>query len=250
MRITRIHTTQPLQDNSTIVLEPDASRHLARVLRAAAGDAVILFDGSGGEYPATITAIDKHSVTVVTGSHLPREAESPLSIHLGIAVSRGERMDWVMQKATELGVTAVTPLVTERTGVKLNQERAEKKIHHWQQIAISACEQCGRNRPPVVHPMIALENWLATTDTQARFVLHHRAETIAVGSAPDSVALLIGPEGGLSDREITLAEKAGYVSLLLGPRILRTESAPLAAIAILQGWWGDMRPAGVTQDQL
>lgn len=248
MRITRIHTRQRLQDNSVIVLEPDASRHLARVLRHDVGDAVTLFDGHGGEYPGTIAAIDKHTVSVMTGSHLPREAESNLSIHLGIAVSRSERMDWVVQKATELGVTALTPLVTERTGVKLSGERTEKKLHHWQQIAISACEQCGRNRPPIVHAMIALENWLGTTPADAKFVLHHRAEPVATGTAPQSIALLIGPEGGLSEREIALAEQAGYVSLLLGPRILRTETAPLAAIAILQGWWGDMRPIDSAQE--
>jgi 16S rRNA (uracil1498-N3)-methyltransferase len=248
MRITRIHTLQRLQANTSIVLEPDASRHLARVLRVGVGDAVTLFDGSGGEYPATITAIDKHTVSVLTGSHLPREAESNLAIHLGIAVSRGERMDWVVQKATELGVASLTPLLTERTGVKLSGERAAKKIQHWQQVAISACEQCGRNRPPHVQPTLALEHWLATTVAEAKFVLHHRADPIATGTAPASVALLIGPEGGLSEREIALAEQAGFVSLLLGPRIMRTETAPLAAIAILQGWWGDMRPTGAGQD--
>lgn len=242
MRITRIHTLQRLQSNSVIVLEPDASRHLARVLRLVVRDAVTLFDGHGGEYPGTITAIDKHTVSILTGSHLPKECESNLPIHLGIALSRGERMDWVVQKATELGVASVTPLFTERTGVKLAGERAAKKIHHWQQIAISACEQCGRNRPPIVHPIHALEQWLATTDAERKFVLHHRADTIAAATAPTSVALLIGPEGGLSEREIALAEQAGYSSLLLGPRIMRTETAPLAAIAILQGWWGDMRP--------
>lgn len=242
MRITRIHTTQRLHSNTVVALEPEPSHHLSRVLRLCAGDAVTLFDGHGGEYPCEITAIDKKHVSVMTGAHLPRDNESPLHIHLGIAVSRGERMDWIVQKSTELGVAALTPLLTEHTGVRLADERAEKKIQHWRQIAISACEQCDRNRLPEIHALQTLEQWLAATATAERkFVLHHRADAIDVtGDPPASVALLIGPEGGLSASEITLAEQAGYVSLQLGPRVLRTETAPLAAIAILQGWWGDL----------
>jgi 16S rRNA (uracil1498-N3)-methyltransferase len=151
-------------------------------------------------------------------------------------------MDWVVQKATELGVCALTPLFTERTEVKLAGERAIKKNYHWQQVAISACEQCGRNRLPVIHPVQNLHNWLATSNAQRKFVLHHRAGSIGGASeSPTSVALLVGPEGGLSDDEIEAAERAGYQSLRLGPRVLRTETAPLAAIAILQAHWGDMR---------
>jgi len=246
MRVTRIHTSQRLQSNSLVELEPDASRHLARVLRLGVGDNVTLFDGRGGEYPGEITAVDRHTVSVLTGAQLLRESESHLQIHLGIALSRGERMDWVVQKSTELGVTSVAPLFTERTGVKLPGERAEKKIHHWQQVAISACEQCGRNRPPIVHAPQPLEQWLQATVADRKFVLHHRADAITAGEPPGSVALLIGPEGGLSEREIEAAEQAGYASLLLGPRVMRTETAPLAAIAILQGWWGDMQPAGIS----
>jgi 16S rRNA (uracil1498-N3)-methyltransferase len=243
MRITRIYTTERLSSNATVALEPEPSRHLARVLRLGVGDALTLFDGRGGEYPSKIAAVSKKHVEVSTGEHLQCESESPLAIHLGIAVSRGERMDWVVQKATELGVTAVTPLLTEHTGVKLAGERATKKIQHWQQIAISACEQCGRNRPPVIHDLQWQDRWLAATVAQRKFVLHHRAETVDVSSgAPDSVALFVGPEGGLSESEILAAEQAGYVALKLGPRVLRTETAPLAAIAILQAYWGDMMP--------
>jgi 16S rRNA (uracil1498-N3)-methyltransferase len=242
MRTTRIHTAQRLRSNTLVVLEPEPSHHLARVLRLSVGDSVTVFDGLGGEYPARITAIDKKHVSVLAGTHVPRDNESPLAIHLGIAVSRGERMDWVVQKSTELGVYAVTPLSTEHTGVRLAGERAQKKIQHWRQIAISACEQCDRNRPPEVHTLQTLEQWLAATSTAERkFVLHHRADAIDVaGEPPASAALLIGPEGGLSASEIALAETAGFVSLRLGPRVLRTETAPLAAIALLQGWWGDL----------
>lgn len=242
MRTTRIHTTQRLSSNTIVTLEPDPSHHLMRVLRLSVGDAVTLFDGHGGEYPGEITAIDKKHVSVLTGTRVPRDNESPLAIHLGIAVSRGERMDWIIQKSTELGVAALTPLLTEHTGVRLAGEREHKKIQHWRQIAISACEQCGRNRAPAIHALQTLEPWLAATATAERkFVLHHRADAIDVtGEPPASVALLIGPEGGLSASEISQAELAGYVSLRLGPRVLRTETAPLTAIAILQGWWGDL----------
>ena len=243
MRITRIYSTQQLSSHTTVALEPGPSRHLARVLRLAVGDLLTLFDGNGGEYPGEITAIDKKAVQVRTGEHRDTESESPLAIHLGIGVSRGERMDWLIQKSTELGVTALTPLLTEHTGVKLSGERAVKKIQHWQQVAISACEQCGRNQPPVIHPLQSAENWLDIAEAEQKFVLHHRAQTIDVASCnPRSIALFVGPEGGLSESEIAAAERSGYTALRLGPRVLRTETAPLAAIAILQAWWGDMMP--------
>ena len=243
MRLPRIHTDQALQAGARVELEPGQAHYIARVLRMRAGDALILFNGAGGQYPATLEAVGKHAVVATTGKFDPAERESPLALHLGIAVSRGDRMDWVVQKATELGVTALTPLLTEHTGVKLSGERAGKKIQHWQQIAISACEQCGRNRPPVVHALQAQSQWLASTSAEQKFVLHHRATAHAhAGLAPTSIALLVGPEGGLSEAEISAAEQAGFAALRLGPRVLRTETAPLAAIAILQSHWGDMPP--------
>jgi len=242
MRIPRIHTGQPLQAGASFDLEPGPSQHIARVLRMRAGDALILFDGLGGEYPATISAVDKKTVTVSTGENLAREAESPLVIHLGIAVSRGERMDLVVQKATELGAAAITPLFTQRTEVRLKGEREEKKLAHWRQVAVSACEQCGRNRVPRIHPLQPLEGWLSACDAALKLVLHHRADEMPVGEQPPaSIALLIGPEGGLAEAEIAAAEAAGFLSLALGPRVLRTETAPLAALAVLQARWGDMR---------
>jgi 16S rRNA (uracil1498-N3)-methyltransferase len=243
MRITRIYTAQQLHSGRLVELEAEASHHLIRVLRLGVGDRVTLFDGRGGEYPGEISAIGKKQVHVTTGLHLPEERESPLHIHLGIAVSRGERMDWVVQKSTELGVSAITPLSSEHSGVRLTGDRADKKILHWQHIATSACEQCGRNRPPVVHPLQALEHWLASTAAEQRFVLHPGAEPFdGARTPPASVTLLVGPEGGLSEHEVETARRAGYTALRLGPRVLRTETAPLAAIAILQSYWGDMRP--------
>lgn len=241
MRIPRIYTGQALQAESTFELESGPSQHIARALRMQVGDALVLFDGRGGEYPATITSLSKKHVSVSIGPYREQDVESPLSIHLGIAVSRGERMDWVVQKATELGVTEITPLFSERTEVKLKGERADKKLRHWQQIAISACEQCGRNRVPPIQPLGGLDQWLGSVQAQRKFVLHHRSDPQAdAGEAPTSIALLVGPEGGLSAEEIGAAESAGFLPLRLGPRVMRTETAPLAALAILQARWGDM----------
>ena len=241
MRRPRIYTEQPLRARDSIRLEPGPSRHVARVLRKRAGDELILFNGGGGQYPATISAVDKSSVVVTTGDFDDIEVESKLQLYLGIALSRGERMDWIVQKATELGVRSIAPLLSERTEVRLRGERQDKKLRHWQQIAISACEQCGRNQLPDIEPLQSLEQWLRQVRADARLVLHHRAGPGDPGTAtPASVALLVGPEGGLSSAEIEAAERAGFSALQLGPRVLRTETAPLAAIAILQARWGDM----------
>ena len=245
MRLPRIHIDQALQAGARVELEPGQAHYIARVLRMRAGDALILFNGAGGQYPATLEAVGKHAVVVTTGEFEPVERESPLALHLGIAVSRGDRMDWVVQKATELGVHAITPLLSERTEVKLKGEREAKKLRHWQQVAISACEQCGRNRLPVVHPLQPLQDWCQRVEADARLVLDPEADSSDPGAAaPASIALLVGPEGGFSAAEIAAAATAGFHSLQLGPRVLRTETAPLAAIALLQARWGDMRPAG------
>ena len=246
MRIPRIYTGQALQPNSIVELEPGPSQHLSRVLRMKVGDGLILFDGRGGQYPATISAIDRKLVAASTGDSDPVERESGLDLQLGIAISRGDRMDQVVQKATELGVRTIAPLLTERTEVRLGSERGDKKLRHWQQVATSACEQCGRNRLPQILAPQSLEQWLQTVRADVRLVLHHTAGNTDPGSAsPATVALLVGPEGGLGPQEIDAAERAGFRSLQLGPRILRTETAPLAAIAILQARWGDMGTAGL-----
>ena len=243
MRIPRIYTEQVLASDSRLELEPGPSAHIARAMRMRAGDSLTLFDGRSGEYAARINTVGKKTVLVDIGTHRDREAESPLAIHLGIAISRGDRMDWLIQKATELGVKSLSPLLSERTEVKLKGERADKKRHHWQQITIAACEQCGRNRLPQIAPLQSLPQWLATTRADYKYVLHHRALAEATQQQPpDGIALLIGPEGGLSETEIERAEHCGYQSLSLGPRVLRTETAPLAAVAILQARWGDMSP--------
>ena len=243
MRIPRIYTAQPLTPGTSMPLDAGPSQHIARALRMQAGDALVLFDGTGGDFQAELLQVGKKEVVVRLGERREQRTESPLAIHLGIAVSRGDRMDWVVQKATELGVTNLSPLFTERTEVKLTGERADKKLRHWRQIAVSACEQCGRDRLPVISSLSSLEQWLDTTCAEQKLVLHHRAAVgDAAALAPHSVALLVGPEGGLSEAEIATAERAGYRAMSLGPRVLRTETAPLAALAILQSRWGDMGP--------
>ncbi|MEM1112607.1 MAG: 16S rRNA (uracil(1498)-N(3))-methyltransferase [Pseudomonadota bacterium] len=240
MRVPRVYTELDLVVDAQVELESGPSQHLARALRMGPGDSLTLFNGSGGEYAASITAVSKQTVTVRVDAFRSKEVESSLGIELGIAVSRGERMDWIIQKSTELGVASIAPLFTERTEVKLKGERASKKLSHWQQIAVSACEQCGRNRVPTVADFSPLGDWLSATSAERKFVLHHRSEPQAPGDTPGSVALLIGPEGGLSPGEIEAALAAGFEALRLGPRVLRTETAPLAALSILQARWGDM----------
>jgi 16S rRNA (uracil1498-N3)-methyltransferase len=242
MRTPRIYTDQALGPGLELDLGPGPSSHISRVLRMGAGQALSLFNGAGGEYAATILGADKRSVRVRLGEHLPRELESPLAVELGIGISRGDRMDWVLQKATELGVQRVVPLFTERTEVKLKGERADKKQQHWHQVITSACEQCGRNRLPALSAPATLPEWLASCEAERKFVLHHRASAARDGAAPGRVALAVGPEGGLSAAEITACQGAGFEALTLGPRVLRTETAPLAALAILQARWGDMSP--------
>ncbi|WP_439133107.1 16S rRNA (uracil(1498)-N(3))-methyltransferase [Pseudomaricurvus sp.] len=241
MRIPRIYTEQPLQVDSDIELDDNASRHVGKVLRMQAGRELVLFNGQGGEYTATISDVGKKKVRVSIASFDDVERESPLPIHLGIGISRGERMDWVLQKVTELGAARITPLFTERTEVKLTGPRLEKKQQHWQQILISACEQCQRNTLPQLQTAQRFEDWLPSVTEASRFVLHHRTDTsLAKSDKPTSVALLIGPEGGLSAAEIQRAQQQEFLPLALGPRVFRTETAPIAAISVLQYLWGDL----------
>ena len=243
MRAPRIYTGQKLHPNASFELESGPAAHVARALRMRPGDTIRLFNGEGGEYTGSILAVGKKTVQVTLSDHLALEVESPLPLELGIAISRGDRMDLIIQKATELGVTRIAPLTTERTEVRLKGDRVLKKQRHWQQIIISACEQCGRNRLPELHAPTGIDDWLGSVAADRKFVLHHRAGSAEnSGQSPASVAILVGPEGGLTGGEIEAASRFGFASLTLGPRVLRTETAPLAAIAILQAKWGDMAP--------
>ncbi|WP_049631411.1 16S rRNA (uracil(1498)-N(3))-methyltransferase [Cellvibrio sp. pealriver] len=240
MRIPRIYTEQNLLSGEQIALEESASHHLSKVLRMQAGRELILFNGAGGEFAATIHEVSKKHVIVSVQEHSIDNRESPLELELAIGISRGERFEWVLQKATELGVTKITPLITERTEVKIGGDRQEKLHDRWQQILISACEQCQRNLLPVLHSPVQISDWLPQVKSDLRFVLHHRdSKTLPAEQKPESVTLLIGPEGGLSEREITHALEQDFNALTLGPRVLRTETAPVAAISLVQYLWGD-----------
>lgn len=242
MRIPRVYSPQTMAIGDRIELEAGAARHLTSALRMNSGQLVTLFNGTGGEYTAELVEAKKGKATVTINSFNQVDRESSLSIHLAIGISRGERMDWIVQKATELGVSEITPLFTERCEVKLSGDRLDKKVGHWQQVAISACEQSQRNRIPSVNTPIKLEQWQQDCEASLKLVLHHRTEkSLGDMLAPSAeIALLIGPEGGLSEREIEQAISLDFSSLALGPRVLRTETAPLAAISILQSLWGDM----------
>jgi 16S rRNA (uracil1498-N3)-methyltransferase len=242
MRRPRFHTAETLSPAARVTLESGPSQHIARTLRMRVGDALTLFSGDGLDYPGEITKIDRGAVTVQLAQPEPVDVESSLAIELGIGMSRGDRMDWVIQKATELGVTRIVPLDTEHSNLRLSADRQAKKQGHWQRIAISACEQCGRSRVPEIGSPMPLPDWISGVDAELRLLLDQRGDRgLLERPGPDSIALLIGPEGGFSEAERTLAADQGFLALALGPRVLRTETAPLAAIAILQSRWGDMR---------
>jgi len=242
MRTIRVFTHQSLRIGAETTLDETASRHLITVLRLKLGDEITLFNGEGGEYQATFVNCKPKKSTVMVSSFEDIDRESPLNIHLGIGLSRGDRMDWVIQKATEAGVTEITPLYTERTEVKLKGERVEKKLRHWQQISISACEQSYRTRIPTINLPTSIGSWCRDIKAEKKIVLHHRSQQTIHELNNDSVtsvALLIGPEGGLTEQEIKQAEGIQFSALTLGPRVLRTETAPVIAIGILQSLWGD-----------
>lgn len=237
----RIYTPQTLAAGIEIQLEPQASHHLSKVLRIAVGEEFKIFNGDGHEWQAKVKTISKKSVVLELLYSEPDNRESPLHSHLAICVSKGDRMDFVMQKATELGVTEITPLLSQRTEVKLNSERWQKKQLHWQQICISACEQSGRNYLPVLNPIQQLDNWLGTENsTELKLLLHPHQASTGLAESAHSVTLLIGPEGGFSEEEIHNAIRYGFQPWQLGHRILRTETAPLVALSILQFRYGDL----------
>jgi 16S rRNA (uracil1498-N3)-methyltransferase len=243
--LTRIYFPGEIPIHGACALAADQAHHVTRVLRLGAGDSVTLFDGNGSEYAAVIARAAPGGVTVNVGERVRVDRESPLQIALAQAISSGERMDYTIQKAVELGVVRVQPLTTERCVVRLDGARAQKRVAHWQAVAIAACEQCGRNRVPHVAPVMTLREWLARdarTDAEDLHVLlYAQAETTlhALPKPSVGVAMLAGPEGGLAPEEQNDARRAGYVPVKLGPRVLRTETAAVAAIAALQTLWGD-----------
>jgi 16S rRNA (uracil1498-N3)-methyltransferase len=243
MRLTRIHVPGPLDAGGEITLPPQAGEHLTRVLRLAVGAPFIMFDGRGGEYEGEISSTGKQ-VRARVLRHDPVERESPLDLTLLQGVARGERMDLIVQKATELGVARIVPVLTERAVVKLDPKQRDRKREHWQSIVVSACEQCGRNRVPAVHEAVSFGDAVNLCPEGATRCLLAADATISLTQAAAHAAgaklvLLIGPEGGLADSEEKHAQANGFISCRLGPRIMRTETAGLAALAALQAVAGD-----------
>ncbi len=245
MAAPRFFSPVPLaRDSAGTVVELDESpaHHATRVLRLAAGDALTLFDGTGGEFEALLERVDKRGAAVRVLRFLPVERESPLALTLAQAIAANDAMDAAIRKATELGATAIQPLVTARSSPLPSGERAERRLAHWRHVAIAACEQCGRNRIPDVAPPQSLTDWLRGWSGGGIVLVpgaRQSAATIARHAGP--LALLIGPEGGFDAREVAAAQAKGFEALALGPRVLRTDTATAAGLALVQALRGDLR---------
>jgi len=242
-RAPRFYFPDRLAPGAIVTLPDQAAHHVMRVLRMAPDQRVRLFDGHGGEWAGTIRSISKAGVSVHVTAHTAREAEARLRVVLAQGISSRERMDLTVQKAVELGVAEIVPLATRRSVVKLREDRASRRVDHWQHLAIAACEQCGRNRVPVLHPVTDFADWLGGLDrdgSEARVMLSPAAQSgLRDMPAPTTVLLLVGPEGGLDPEEQDTAATCGFRAIRLGPRILRTETAALAAVAAMHALWGD-----------
>jgi 16S rRNA (uracil1498-N3)-methyltransferase len=242
VRLTRVFVATPLVAGTAVALTGDAANHVTRVLRLRAGDALTLFDGRGGEYAARIAQMQRGGVRVDVGEHRAIERESPLELTLLQSIARGERMDVIVQKATELGVTRIVTLETERSVVRLEAKQAERKAAHWRAVAIAACEQCGRNRVPGLEGPLDYAVALRR-EAELKLLLDPAASQPMSQPGADvrSIALLVGPEGGFTDTESELAHRAGFEARHMGPRVLRTETAAITALAALQATAGDLR---------
>ncbi|MGH8182819.1 MAG: 16S rRNA (uracil(1498)-N(3))-methyltransferase [Rhodanobacteraceae bacterium] len=244
MRDIRLFADVPLQTGLDLPLPASAAQHALRVLRLKPGDPVTLFNGDGHQYPARLLTADPRAARVRIETVESPLRESPLRLTLLQSLARGEKMDWIVQKATELGAAAIVPLVSERSEVRLDAARSEKRLGHWRAIAVAACEQCGRNEVPAIGAPIAPAAWLrsaAAAEPGARWMLQPGGATRLRAFAPHatSMTLAVGPEGGFGDGDIRSLRQAGFHALTLGPRILRTETAGIAAIAGLQALYGD-----------
>jgi 16S rRNA (uracil1498-N3)-methyltransferase len=245
MALTRIFVDKALAPGADIQLDRDQAHYVGRVLRLRAGDTLNVFNGNDGEFNTSVQSLAKDSALLRIDSPVDVTTESPLKVHLVQGISRGERMDFVIQKATELGVKRITPVFTEYGVVKLDESRAGKRRDHWQSVAISACEQSGRVRPPLIDAPMDLNAWFGagTKETDTDLILRPGATTplASISTPVTKICLLIGPEGGFSDKEYDDAQAAGFKTVSLGPRVLRTETAALAAISVAQSSWGDLQ---------
>ena len=242
MAIPRIHCDMTLGPGAQFALAADAAQHVSRALRLKAGDSIVIFDGRGGEYEAALTRVERDRVDVKLGGWRDVGREPSLAVGLAQGLPEADKMDWIIQKSVELGVAWVQPLVCERSVVRIAGERAERRAAHWQRVAIAACEQSGRNTVPEVRPILPFVAWIAAPAATPRWMLHPSAPPLTTHAAPQgAVELLVGPEGGFSDRELDLAATTGCESVSIGPRVLRAETAPLAALAAMHALWGDFR---------
>lgn len=242
MRTSRVFVDQPLRPGATVTLDEAAARYVNQVLRLKRGQLVTLFNGEGGEFNASFLEVSRRAVKAGVESHVAIERESPLTLHLGHGLAKGERMDVVIQKAVELGASRVTPLNTERSVVKLSGERLERRVAHWRSIAIHACQQCGRNRVPRIDPPLDLSSWVQADQSDIRLLLTPAGERSLgeIELTGSSVALLVGPEGGMTEREETTSKELGFIPIRIGTRVLRTETASVAGLTAIQLKWGDL----------
>jgi len=241
MRVSRIYCDQVLAADSGLTLEGEGAHYLGTVLRVKPGQVLTLFNSTDGEFRAIVMAASKRKIELQLEEAIACHADPQRRIHLAVGLSRGERMDYLVQKATELGASSITPLFTERCEVRLNEKRTDKRLAHWQKVAIAASEQCGRCHVTEIAVPTALDNWLATPREGLRLVMDHRrgGQLPASLDAAAPIFVLSGPEGGLSDAEVERASAAGFLALTLGPRVLRTETAPMVALSVLQYRFGD-----------
>jgi 16S rRNA (uracil1498-N3)-methyltransferase len=261
MRLTRVYVDAPVAAGKRVIVEGSAANHIARVLRLRSGDALTVFDGSGGEFGARIEEFRKEAVVVAVEEHRPLDRESPLPLTLVQGISRGERMDWIIQKATELGASRIVPVFTKRSVVRLDGKQAERKLQHWRAITVAACEQCGRNRIPDLAAPVDFFDMLAgdssghpdsagrpdpaghSDSVGATRLLLSPTGDLRIDDLQDvgkGITVLIGPEGGLEELEQEAAIAAGFKAVRLGPRVLRTETAAIAALTIIQRYFGDL----------
>ena len=245
MALTRLFVSENILSGAELALDGEKARYIGRVLRLRPGDHLAVFNGKDGEFAANVLSISKNTAVVQVDAHIDTATESPLKVHLVQGISRGERMDFVIQKATELGVKRISPVLTEHGVVKLDARRTTKRRNHWQKVAESACEQSGRIRPPLIDEPVSLNSWFGakTGDADIDLILRPRAamSLISIAAPNTKVCLLIGPEGGFSDSEYEDATIAKFKAVSLGPRVLRTETAAIAALTVAQSLWGDLR---------
>lgn len=241
MRVSRLYVAMPLTVHDIIELDADSAHYLRSVLRLKKAQQIVLFNGEGGEYQGELVEVSRKQVLIKILAFIERNVESNLQVVLGLGISRGERMDFAVQKSVELGVLQITPLQTERCVVRLTADKAQNKVRHWQKIAQHATEQSGRTVRPEIENIVKLENWLAKQAGLKLFLDPFATQTLQqLQPEAGRVTLLAGPEGGFAEQERELAKKAGFVPVQLGRRILRTETAALAALTAVQVLWGDL----------